>query len=352
MSSSDTDNIQRVVLRAPNWLGDAVLALPAMAALRRHFSSANVTVAALPSIAPLFREITQAAPDAVVELPARHAGAVESLRSGSYDACVLFPNSFRSAWQARRAGIPHRWGFAASGRSWLLTRRISRPAAREHGHQADYYRQLARGLGAASDPGAPPTMLATPSSIEQGLTLLRRHRWPETAPFVAMMPGAAYGQAKQWPADRWADVIQRIVREREVRCVIFGAAHDRAASRAVESSLRARAPDVVSRVLDLAGETTLGALVGLLSRADLCVSNDSGAMHVAAALGRPVVAIFGPTDERVTRPVGDHEVLVEPVFCRPCMLRDCPIDHRCMRRLSADRVFNAAAGRLASGRSA
>ena len=352
MSPSGSENIERVVLRAPNWLGDAVLALPAMAALRRHFSSANVTVAALPSIAPLFREITPAAPDDVLELPARHAASVESLRAGKFDVCVLFPNSFRSAWQARRAGIPHRWGFAASGRSWLLTRRVARPAAREHRHQSDYYRQLAHGLGAASDAGTPPTMLATPASIELGFNLLRQRRWPERTPFVAILPGAAYGQAKQWPAERWADVIHRVVHEREVRCVIFGAAHDRAASRAIESSLRARAPDVLSRVLDLTGETTLGALIGLLSRADLCISNDSGAMHVAAALGRPVVAIFGPTDERVTRPVGDHEVLVEPVFCRPCMLRDCPIDHRCMRRLSADRVFNAAAGRLASGRPA
>jgi heptosyltransferase-2 len=352
VSRAGTESIGRLVLRAPNWLGDAVLAIPAMAALRDHFRSAHVTVAALPSIAPLFRESTPVAPDAILELPGRHAAAIKSLRAGQFDACVLLPNSFRVAWQARRAGIPHRWGFGTSGRGWLLTRRVTQPASREHVHQSEYYRRLARGLDAEIDPGIPPTMEAAASSLEQALALLGQHRWPAETTFVAIMPGAAYGQAKQWPTDRWADVILRIVRERHMRCVILGAAHDRPVSRAIESSLRARAPEAASRVLDLVGQTTLGALTGLLSRAVLSISNDSGAMHVAAALGRPVVAIFGPTDERVTRPVGDHEVLIEPVFCRPCMLRDCPIDHRCMKRLTADRVFNAAASRLAPVRPA
>jgi heptosyltransferase-2 len=129
-------------------------------------------------------------------------------------------------------------------------------------------------------------------------------------------------------------------------CVLAGASHDQPAARAIESWLRARAPETVARVLNLVGQTSLGTLSGVLARAALCISNDAGGMHLASALGRPVVAIFGPTDERSTRPAGDHDLIVEPVFCRPCMLRDCPIDHRCMKRITVDRVFDAASRRL------
>jgi heptosyltransferase-2 len=127
---------------------------------------------------------------------------------------------------------------------------------------------------------------------------------------------------------------------------VLGATHDREAARTMESWLRAHAPDTVSRVLDLAGRTSVSGLVGLTERCRAFVSNDSGAMHVAAAVGCPVTAIFGPTDERSTRPVGDQVVLTAPVFCRPCMLRDCPIDHRCMKRITVDQVFAAVSAAL------
>jgi len=143
-----------------------------------------------------------------------------------------------------------------------------------------------------------------------------------------------------------AEVVARLVRERGVTAVLVGASHDRDAALAIESWLRAHAADLVPRVVNLTGRTSLGALAGLIGRMAAFVSNDSGAMHLAAAIGRPVVAIFGPTDERATRPIGDHTVITEPVFCRPCQLRDCPIDHRCMKRVSVDTVFNAVAARL------
>jgi heptosyltransferase-2 len=173
------------------------------------------------------------------------------------------------------------------------------------------------------------------------VTLLAERKVPASSPIVGFAPGAAYGQAKQWPPDRMAQVIARLAAETAATCVIVGAAHDREAARAIESWLRAHAPGAAARVVDLVGKTSLGALVGLAARAAVFVSNDSGAMHVAAAVGRPVVAIFGPTDERVTRPLGEHDVITKPVFCRPCLLRDCPIDHRCMKRITVDDVFEA-----------
>jgi heptosyltransferase-2 len=168
---------------------------------------------------------------------------------------------------------------------------------------------------------------------------------------AVLAPGAAYGQAKQWPPVRVAELAARIVRDRDMTCVMVGAGHDRDAARAVDAWLSANAPDVRPRVVDLTSRTTLTELIAVLARADVVVANDSGAMHLAAALGRPVVATFGPTDERASRPLGPNDVLTASAFCRPCHLRDCPIDHRCMKRISADVVFAAVSRQLAFRRS-
>jgi lipopolysaccharide heptosyltransferase II len=339
--------IGRLVVRAPGWLGDAILALPAAAAIRRHFPSAHLTVAAPAGVAAIFHERTDVAPDAVIELPASTRDSVAALAAGAFDAGILFPNSFGSAWQFRRARIPERWGYATAGRGWLLTRTSPRRRA-GHRHLADYYRDLVRGLDIDCAEDGEPRLAPSPASADRAAALLAERRVPASAPIVGFAPGAAYGQAKQWPPDRMAQVIARLVAETPATCVIVGAAHDRDAARAIESWLRAHAPGAAARVADLVGRTTLGALVGVAARAAVFVSNDSGAMHVAAAAGRPVVAIFGPTDERVTRPLGEHDVLTHPVFCRPCMLRDCPIDHRCMKRITVDAVVSAVTRRLAA----
>jgi heptosyltransferase-2 len=339
---------ERVVVRPPNWLGDAVLALPALAALRAGFREAELTIAAPAAVAAIFREETDVAPDHVLELPDSRAGVTAALKGGRFTVAVLLPNSFRSAWQTWRAGIPARWGYATSGRGVLLTRRVARPRRTGAVHQAEYYRALAAGLGMPPDPDRLPRLRPSHASLARADALLAERGVAISAPIVGLAPGAAYGQAKQWPPDRMAALAARLVTEAGATCVLLGAAYDRLAARAIESWLRAQAPDAADRVIDLVGRTSLGALVGVAARARVVVSNDSGAMHLAAAVGRPVVALFGPTDERATRPLGDHDVLLEDVFCRPCMLRDCPIDHRCMKRLTVDRVFDAVRRRLAA----
>ena len=339
--------MKRVVIRAPNWLGDAVLALPAMAALRHHFADASLTVAAPSGVAALFREETGVRPDAILALPASHREGVRALRDGKFDVGVLFPNSFRSAWMLRRAGVPERWGISRSARGFLLTRKSGKSASTHH---ADYYRALVRGLGVECG-DEPPRLAASAVSKACAVTLLTRAGVSSDARLVGVAPGAAYGQAKQWPPARMAEFIARLVREQDATCMLVGAAHDRVAAREIESWLRSHAPDTQSRVLDFVGRTDLGSLVGLAAMCRVFVSNDSGAMHVAAALGPPIVAMFGPTDERATRPLGVADVLTADVFCRPCHLRDCPIDHRCMKRITVEAVFNAVSRHLAAVRS-
>jgi heptosyltransferase-2 len=338
-------SVQRLVIWPPNWLGDAVLSLPSIAALRRHFSAATLTIAAVPAVAELFRQDLGERVDEVIELPDRGRRAVAALRAGRHDAGVLLPNSFRSAWVLRRAGVPERWGLSTSGRGVLLTRRLARPARGLH--QSDYYRAIVRGLDIEVGPEA-PALKPSAASGAKADALLAKVDASRRSRLVGFAPGAAYGQAKQWPTDRVGEVMARLVRECDAACVVLGAAHDQPAARAIESWLRAHAPDTRDRVVDVVGRTGLGALVGIASRCAAFVSNDSGAMHVAAAAGSSVVAVFGPTDARATGPVGPHDVLTAPAFCRPCLLRDCPIDHRCMKRISVDAVFGAVAARLAA----
>ena len=349
MTAPAPTSFDRVVLRPPNWLGDAVMALPAMAAVRQHFAASHLTVAAVPAVAALFREDTDVKPDRVIELPSQTRAAVAHLEGEGFGAGVLFPNSFRSAWMLWRAGVPERWGVSRAGRGFLLTRRSApRPRPRAP-HQSDYYRDLVTGLGMA-DPGLLPRLSPRPSSAERASVLLAQRGVDLTGRFVGLAPGAAYGQAKQWPPERVADLAARLIREQGVTCVLVGASHDRDTARTIESWIRDRAPDAKGRLLDFTGRTSLGALIGLMARMDVFVSNDSGAMHVAAALGRPIVAVFGPTNEHATRPLGDHDVVTASVFCRPCMLRDCPIDHRCMKRISVQNVFEHVVARLVPGK--
>jgi heptosyltransferase-2 len=270
------------------------------------------------------------------------------LQGGGFDLGILFPNSFRSAWSMRRAGIPARWGYPTSARGWLLTRRSVPDRARGVVHQSDYFRRLVRGLGVPCGDEV-PRLRVSAQSAERANALLAQRGVEPWRRLIAFAPGAAYGEAKQWLPDRVAAVAAQLVRDSGATCLLLGASHDRAVARAIESWVRAHAPDASARVIDLVGRTTLGALAGVTARCEVFVSNDSGAMHLAAALGRPVVATFGPTDERATGPVGRHEVITARTFCRPCMLRDCPIDHRCMKRISVDHVLAGINTQLATG---
>jgi heptosyltransferase II len=336
MSDPLTD-VQRLLVRAPNWLGDAVMALPALEAVRRALAGRTVILAGLSSIVPIFQEQTGAAPDEILSID--RANEAAQLKAARADAVLLLTNSFGSAWRASRSGAAARWGYRAAGRGWLLTRGVATPRPRVH--QVQYYVELVRGLGLA-DPSAAQQPRINPSqaTLDRADTLLAGAGLSAGAPFVGFAPGAAYGHAKQWPPDRVAQVITALSR-RGVAAVMVGTGADRDTGRAIESSLP---PD--ARVVNLIGRTTLRQLVGVVARCAAFVSNDSGAMHIAAALGVPLTAIFGPTDERVTAPAGEAAILTRDVFCRPCMLRECPIDHRCMKRIEVDAVLESVRNHL------
>lgn len=331
-----------LLLRAPNWLGDLVMALPAMRVVQRAYPDARLAIAAPKAFAPIFREDTKLTAAVVPLGRPGSSDEAAAIRAGAFDTVILFPNSFGSAWLAWRARVPERWGYVSAGRRVLLTRAVRRPRGRVH--QVEYYRALVRGLDMPDD--AEPPRLA-PSAVTRDLTeTFLKQEGMAADLLVGFAPGAAYGHAKRWPPAYVADVIARLASDRAATCVLVGVAGDVAAGREIESAIGSRSLGA-GRLVNLIGRTDLPRLIGLLSRCQVFVTNDSGAMHLAAALGRPVVAMFGPTDERVTAPSGDAaDVLRADVFCRPCMLRDCPIDHRCMKRLVPDLALEAIVARL------
>jgi heptosyltransferase-2 len=327
---------------APNWLGDVVMALPALADVMRRFEGTEVLVAARRNLAPLFESVPGLA--GIVALEGRGRSGrradIDALRAARLDAALLLPNSFHAAWLAWRAGIGERWGYRADARGLLLTRGIRRPRAART-HHARYYQHLTTQLGGSPGP-LEPALRLTPVAQDAGETVLRQAGW-QGERIVGLAPGAAYGSAKRWPPDRMGLVAARLALEHGIRPVLVGAPADRDTAREVVTHAE-RAGVETGRILNLAGRTTLRALMGVMARCAAFLSNDSGAMHLAAALDVPVVAIFGPTREWATSPLpgpaGRPAVVVHTdVFCRPCMLPTCPIDHRCMTRIGSDEIL-------------
>jgi len=321
--------MNRLVILAPSWLGDAVMALPAIADVRREWPRADIIVAAKPAVAPLFRIV--AGVNDVIDL--------EKL-DGGFEAALLLPNSFRSALLAARAGIAERWGYRTEWRTPLLTRAI---APTRGLHQAEYYQHLVHALGIPN--GSIEPRVEVPRSVRVvGARVLADAGCDAMAPIVALAPGASYGGAKRWPPDYFGELAHALATD-GVRCVMVGTTADTATADDVARSFKDRVAIGDSEEIalhSLVGQTDLPTLAGVLANCQALVTNDSGAMHLAAAVGVAVTAVFGPTDERATRPLGDrHAVMTHPVWCRPCMLRECPIDHRCMRGIAAADVAAA-----------
>ena len=336
----------RLVVFAPNWLGDAVMALPAFADVRRHFASAHIAVAARPSVAPVYTMVSGV--DNVITLPGGGGlrawtgwrEDVRALGGGSFDTAILFPNSYATARIASKANIGERWGYATDMRGRMLTRPIAKP--RGTLHQRAYYQALTTALGI---PEGPPYASIHPNR-DQARQLLRDIGLDLDEPFVVFAPGAAYGRAKQWLPERYAELAGLIIEERGWSVLMVGAGVDRSACDDISRRLLPTGTRI-NRLIDFCGKSDLPTLAGILGEAHAVVSNDSGAMHLAAAVGTKVIAVFGPTRETETAPLSSGPdapkpiVITHDVFCRPCMLRECPIDHRCMRRIAAREVLQS-----------
>ena len=313
---------RRVLVKAANWLGDVVMSLPALRAIRRAWPHARVTVWIRRELAPLFAASPLVDEVLAYDHPVRPLERIRRLlpivrvaRRGDFDLGIVLPNRLEPALCLRLAGVRERVGYSGYRRDALLSRAIPRPADLARRHQVHDALELLR-AGFAID-GDPRDVFLDVAPAARERTAARLAAWRSgDAPLVALAPGAAYGPAKEWPADRYATLGDRLARAGFV-VVLVGSALDRRRCDVVAAAMRA--PAIVA-----AGETTVDELVALLSFAAAFVGNDSGAMHVAGALGVPTVGIFGSTDPRRTAPLGPRtRVLAEPPSCSPCLARTC-----------------------------
>jgi len=323
----------KIMIRATNWVGDAIMALPALHAVRRRFPDAHISLVARPSVVDLYRD--QGVCDELISYDTKgpHQGfrgreaLAAELRSHNFDVALLLQNAFDAAWLVWRAGIPKRIGYARDGRSLLLTQAIAVPKPGEiPSHEKFYYLELLK-RAAWMDRYEEERHIALrvpDSSKHRAMQKLVEAGSRANAFRIAVGAGASYGSAKCWPPDRFAQALNEFVSQLDADIILFGTRQELPVSAAITQNLR-RPP------VDLTGKTSMAELPALLSQCHLFLGNDSGAMHVAAAVGLPVVAVFGPTDPLGTAPVTPRMSIVQQKpYCSPCFLRRCPTDHRCM----------------------
>jgi heptosyltransferase II len=332
---------RRILVRATNWLGDAVMSLPALQALRGRFPDSHIAVLARPWVADIYaREsfanevIPYTSPRGWKDLRGKWRIAQE-LRARSFDTAILLPNAFEAAALVALAGIPRRIGYARDGRGLLLTSAIAVPKPGEiPPHERFYYLELLRRAGIIG-------RLPDSGQIRLGGAHVARaagmERFKELSfdRVTGVSPGAAFGTAKRWLPERFAEAVAQIGNP----AALFGSKDERALCENIAEDLRHRGVPVHN----FAGETTLSQYIELAAACDVYLTNDSGSMHIASAFNVPTVAVFGATDHIGTGPTGElARVVREQVECSPCLLRECPIDHRCMKAVTADRVVREA----------
>jgi heptosyltransferase-2 len=335
----------KVLIRATNWLGDAIMALPALRAVRSRFPEAEIAILARPYVADIYRDQQICNRLILYDASGAHAGVLgrerlaAELRAQKFDAALLLQNAFDAAWLAWRARISERIGYARDGRSLLLTKPIAVPRPGEiPAHEKFYYLELLRRAGwidALVDESF-VTLNVSEHNRARAAEFLAQSGVRPRSLRIAIGAGASYGSAKCWPPARFAELANRLQSQTDADFILFGTATEAAVTGAIAAEMR-RPP------IDLTNETAVADLPALLSQCHLFIGNDSGAMHVAAAVGLPVVAVFGPTDPNGTAPVTPRcNIVQQKPYCSPCFLRYCPTDHRCMRNITADLVEAAA----------
>ncbi len=351
--SKQLSNIRRILIRSANWVGDAIMTTPAVEAIRRNFPGAGITLLAKPWVLPVFAHNPHVDEVMVYEADGRHRGALGTLRLSRdlrrrrFDLAILFQNAFEAALISRLAGIPNRLGFTTDARTLLLTHRVRTWPALKKGHLVDYYN------GLLADAGLTVVhrhlqLFIQPEEFQAARRMLVKMGIAGDIPIVGINPGATYGTAKRWPRDRFVELSRRLIRQRHSQVLVFGGPGE--ARLGAEIGRR-----VGPGCHDLCARTSLREAMALIGCCHAFVTNDSGLMHVAAALDIPQVAIIGPTDATATGPVGRASQMIRREgICdlAPCLKVDCPTDHRCMTAIDVDDVLSMVQDMLPAGETA
>lgn len=327
-------DLKKILVRSANWIGDGIMTTPAVRTIRENFPRAEISLLAWPWVADVFNSSPHVDRVIIYDKKGKHRGLKglirlsDTLRKYNFDAAILLQNAFEAAFLAWSSGIPVRAGYKRDGRSPLLNYGVDPEKSRKDKHQVYYYQNLLSCLGLTA--GSAKLFLRLP---EQDKTWAENYRSDLTSqPVIGLNPGAAYGPAKCWPAERYADLATLIHRKTGAEFLVFGAPADKKTARAIAEKGR-------GYIHDLAGETTLSRAMALIAGCDVFVTNDSGLMHVAAATETPLVAIFGSTDAVATGPFSNYaSVLQKEMSCQPCLKKTCNSGFSCMLDISVEEV--------------
>jgi heptosyltransferase-2 len=353
MTRAGVGDSGKILIRGTNWVGDAVISIPAMREIRRLFPEAHITLLVRPWVQDIYSAVEFVDEILLYDRDGIHRGwagfgtLIADLRSRRFDLAILLQNAFEAALIAWCARIPRRIGYARDGRSLLLTDACRIDPELRHVHQAYYYLGLLSGAGLMK-PGPrdscddfPDISIGIRETDRQAAReMLRSAGFSEGQVIIGVNPGAYYGEAKRWFPARYAAVADALAAQFGAQIVLFGSSSDLPVVEEVASPMK-HSP------LILAGRTTLGQLMALLQECRLLITNDSGPMHLAAALDVPQLALFGSTSEIATGPLSRYATVIKhPVACNPCFLRKCPTDFRCMKGISVQQVLEAAQAML------
>lgn len=327
---------KNIIVRMPNWIGDLVMATPILADLRKAFPTARITAMCRSPLGDLLKE------DPIIDeifsfkkasrfgRRSANRSIIEKLRKGDYDLGILLTHSFSSAWWFWQGKVKHRIGYGGHFRNLLLTKSVPVPEKVKQQHLVITYKMLLQTLGIPVSETSPHLVLKS-EEIQEARALLERHGI-DRGRIIGINPGAAYGSAKCWLPERFRQVTQQLLAHEDVSIVYFG-------DLSSMSLVKEICQGFSFRVVNLAGLTTLRELASLIQICDVLLTNDSGPMHMADALGTPLIALFGSTSEIVTGPYRSKNVIHKHTSCSPCFKRRCPIDFRCMKQIEVDEVY-------------
>jgi heptosyltransferase-2 len=333
----------KIIVRGANWIGDAVMSVPALRALRRTFPDANITLHTKPWAEGIFHDADFIDRILTVEAGSSFRDTLREARrvsAGDYDLSILFTNSFQTAAVSRIAGVKKRLGYSREGRGVLLTDPIKPPPWEHERHQSFYYLHLIAELARRSGKEFLPITKSGDDALQvnnerrmNARSLLEEAGVDFAKPTIGFGAGSTNSAAKRWGEAKYADLATKLAGDLGANIVLLGAKNETDVSSQVAALSSAE-------LIDLTGSTDLAMATAMLSELDLFVSNDMGLAHISAAVGTKTLVIFGPTNDETTRPLGEHAGIIRhPVECSPCMLRECPIDHRCMTRIEPNEVF-------------
>jgi heptosyltransferase-2 len=332
------EGLDKILIRGTNWIGDAILTLPAVASIRATYPRAHIAVLAKPWVADIYKLFTDIDEVIVYENKYDHTVGVlllaQKIKEKKFSAAILLQNAIEAAIIALTAGIPIRAGFDSDGRGIILTHRVHRNAEIRKVHQITYYLEMVKALGCIDI----DTELHLEDKINRNYaqSVLQKYVNDAKEFVIGIAPGAAYGPAKRWLPERYAAVADKIADIFNCRIILLGGESDREVADEVCKFAQ-------TDLINLAGKTNLQEVVHLISQCRLFISNDSGLMHVAGALNIPTIAIFGSTNPATTSPMGKQSVIVRRVVpCSPCLKETCPSDFSCMKLISAEDVFQVA----------